>query len=62
MKGVTIRCLFTLKTPKTTNLSLRKKNSGGFWVLGWFIGFSVAMDWFNKVYMMFSKCFGSKIG
>jgi len=29
--------------------------------LGWFIGFLVAMDWFNKVYMMFSRCFGSKI-
>ena len=63
MKGVTISCLFTLKTPKTTNLSLRRIFfSGGFRVLGWFIGFLVVMDWFNKVYMMFSRCFGSKMG
>ena len=34
MKGVTIRCLFTLKTPKTTNLSFRRiffQVDFGFW-------------------------------
>jgi hypothetical protein len=32
----------------------------GFWVFGQFFSFSVAMDWFNKVFRMFSRCFGSK--
>jgi hypothetical protein len=35
MEGVTFKCLFTLKTPKTTALSLRRIFvSGGFQVLG----------------------------
>jgi hypothetical protein len=28
-----------------------------FRVLGRFFGFYVAMDWFNKVFMVFSRCF-----
>jgi hypothetical protein len=47
--------LFTLKIPKITYLSL-----GGFQVLGRFISFLAAMDWFNKVSIVFSRCFGYK--
>jgi hypothetical protein len=51
---------FTLKTPKTTYLSLgRIFIPGRFRVLGGF-SFFVAMDWFNKISMVFSRCFWSK--
>jgi len=54
MREITVRCLFTLKTPKTTDLSLgRIFVSGGFQVLEWFISFFVIMDWFNNVSRVF---------
>ena len=64
MRGVMFKCFFfTLKTPKTTDLSLRRIFiSDGFRVLGRFIGFLVAIDCFNKVSKVFSRCFWSKIG
>jgi len=56
------RCLFTLKTPKTIYLnSGRIFVLGKFWVFGWFIGLLVAIDWFKKVFKVFSKCFESKM-
>ena len=62
MREITVRCLFTLKTPKTTDLSLgRIFVSGGFQVLEWFISFLVIMDWFNNVSRVFFKCFRSKM-
>jgi len=58
MRGVTFKCFFTLKTPKTTDLSLRRIFiSGGFRVLRRFVGFWVAIDWFNKVSRVFFRCF-----
>jgi len=55
----------TLKTPKITYLSSgRIFVPSGFRIsgFGWFFDFLVATNWFNKVFMMFSKCFGLKIG
>ena len=54
---------FTFKTPKTTILSLgRIFVTGGFRVLAGFLVFFVIMDWFNKISIVFSRYFGSKIG
>jgi hypothetical protein len=40
MREITVRCLFTLKTPKTTDLSSgRIFVSGGFQVLGGLLAF-----------------------
>jgi len=36
--------------------------SDEFWVLTQFIGFLVVMDWLKKVFMVLTRCFGSKIG
>jgi hypothetical protein len=56
IRGVTFRCLFTLKT-KTTYLSSRILFvSGGFQVLGHLIGFLIGINWFNKVSRVFSRC------
>jgi hypothetical protein len=60
--GFHLGFFFTLKTPKK-NLSLRKFFvSSGFQVLGQFIRFLVAMDWFNKVFEVFYTCVWVKIG
>jgi len=48
------KCFFTLKTPKIAELSLRRNFvSGRFRVLRRFVGFCVAIDWFNKVSRVF---------
>jgi hypothetical protein len=62
IRGLRLGVFFTLKTPKKIiELSLgRIFVSGGFRVLRWFFGFLMAIDWFNKVSMVFSRCFGSK--
>jgi hypothetical protein len=52
---------FTSLAPKTTNLSSERIFVlGGFQVLRRFVGFLVAMDWFNKVSRVFSRFFGQK--
>jgi len=33
-----------------------------FWVLRWVFAFLKVMDWFNMVPIVFSRCFGKKIG
>jgi len=57
------RCFFFIfKTPKTIYLSSEKKIiSSGFQVLRQFVGFFTAINWFNKVFKVFTKCFRSKI-
>ena len=55
IRGVTIKCLFTLKMPKTTYLISRRILVSG--LRGIFSCIFEAMDWFNKVFRVFSRCF-----
>jgi hypothetical protein len=54
-------CFYLQNTSK--NISQLGKNFCFGWIFGFWGGFlaSVAMNWFNKVFMVFPRCFGSKM-